>query len=255
MPENDCDIGRFALGKTAGVQAAATGKFEQASDSLSAALAEWRGPGPRGPARLPVRRRIRHRAGRGQGARAHRARGSRDRLRTRYAIIGELESLTAEHPYREPLWAQLITAYYLAERQSDALDAYRRLKAHSPRIWASIPAPPLQALYERILRQEPLDVKRVARTTAIHTANSLDRRTAASAASSAARFATRPAHEYPLMAAATRIGRLPDNDIVLDDPTSAATTPSSSTPAPASWSRICGRPTESRCEANGSAPA
>ena len=45
-----------------------------------------------------------------------------------YAVIGELESLTAEHPYREPLWAQLITAYYLGERQSEALDAYQRLK-------------------------------------------------------------------------------------------------------------------------------
>ena len=45
------------------------------------------------------------------------------------AVISELESLTAEHPYREPLWAQLIIAYYLAERQSDALDAYRRFLA------------------------------------------------------------------------------------------------------------------------------
>ena len=46
-----------------------------------------------------------------------------------YAVIGELESLTAEYPYREPLWAQLITAYYASERQSEALDAYQRLKS------------------------------------------------------------------------------------------------------------------------------
>jgi SARP family transcriptional regulator, regulator of embCAB operon len=44
VPEKDCDIGRFVLAKTAGVQAAAAGKFEQASRSLSAVLAEWRGP-------------------------------------------------------------------------------------------------------------------------------------------------------------------------------------------------------------------
>ena len=31
-------------------------------------------------------------------------------------------------PYRELLWAQLLTAYYASERQSDALEAYRRLK-------------------------------------------------------------------------------------------------------------------------------
>lgn len=34
--ENDCDIGRFALAKNAGVQAAAAGRFEQASQHLSA---------------------------------------------------------------------------------------------------------------------------------------------------------------------------------------------------------------------------
>ena len=45
------------------------------------------------------------------------------------SVIGVLEGLTVTHPYREPLWTQLITAYYIAERQSDALDAYRRLKA------------------------------------------------------------------------------------------------------------------------------
>ena len=39
------------------------------------------------------------------------------------AVVGALEALTAEHPYREPVWAQLMTAYYLAGRQSDALDA------------------------------------------------------------------------------------------------------------------------------------
>ena len=85
-----------------------------------------------------------------------------------------------------------------------------------------------------MLRQEPLDVKRVARTTAIHTATALDQRTAISGASSVALLRDTSGNEYPLVAAATRIGRLPDNDIVLDDATSAATTPSSSTPEPAS---------------------
>ncbi len=134
-----------------------------------------------------------------------------------YAVIGELESLTAEHQYREPLWAQLITAYYLTERQSDALDAYRRLKTTLADDLGIDPGPTVQALYERVLRQEPLDVKRVARTTAIHTATALDQRTAISGASSVALLRDTSGNEYPLVAAATRIGRLPDNDIVLDD--------------------------------------
>ena len=217
VPESDCDIGRFALGKTAGVQAAAAGKFEQASQYLSAALAEWRGPVLEDlrdfqfvdafATALVEDKMLAHTA----LAEAEIACGRS------YAVIGELESLTAEHPYREPLWAQLITAYYLAERQSDALDAYRRLKTTLAEDLGIDPGPTVQALYERVLRQEPLDVKRVARTTAIHTATSLDQRTAISGASSVALLRDPSGHEYPLVAAATRIGRLPDNDIVLDD--------------------------------------
>jgi SARP family transcriptional regulator, regulator of embCAB operon len=217
VPENDCDIGRFVLGKTAGVQAAASGKFEQACQSLRGALAEWRGPvledlrdfqfvDPFATALVEDK------------VLAHTALAEAEIACGRaYAIIGELESLTAEHPYREPLHAQLITAYYLAERQSDALDAYRRLKTTLADDLGIDPGPSVQALHERILRQEPLDVKRVARTTAIHTANSLDQRTAVGAASSVARLRDASGNDYPLVAAATRIGRLPDNDIVLDD--------------------------------------
>jgi SARP family transcriptional regulator, regulator of embCAB operon len=217
VPENGCDIGRFVLGKTAGVQAAASGKFEQACDSLRAALSEWRGPvledlrdfqfvDPFATALVEDK------------VLAHTALAEAEIACGRaYAIIGELESLTAEHPYREPLHAQLITAYYVAERQSDALDAYRRLKTTLADDLGIDPGPSLQALHERILRQEPLDVKRVARTTAIHTANSLDQRTAVGAASSVARLRDASGSDYPLVAAATRIGRLPDNDIVLDD--------------------------------------
>ncbi|MDT5219052.1 MAG: family transcriptional regulator, regulator of embCAB operon, partial [Mycobacterium sp.] len=44
IPENTCDLGRFITQKTAGVRAAADGKFEQASHNLTQALNEWRGP-------------------------------------------------------------------------------------------------------------------------------------------------------------------------------------------------------------------
>ena len=217
VPERDCDIGRFALAKNAGVQAAAAGKFEQASQHLSTALSEWRGPVLEDlrdfqfveafATALTEDKMLAHTA----LAEAEIACGRS------YAVIGELESLTAEHPYREPLWAQLITAYYLTERQSDALAAYRRLKATLADDLGIDPGPTVRALYERVLRQEPLDVKRVARTTAIHTANSLDQRTAIDDASAVARLRDASGREYPLVAAATRIGRLPDNDIVLDD--------------------------------------
>ncbi len=117
-----------SLEKTAGVQAAAAGRFEEASGHLTDALAEWRGP---------VLEDLRDfqfvdafaTALTEDKVVAHTARAEAEIACGRgYAVIGELESLTVEHPYREPLWAQLITAYYLAERQSEALDAYQRLK-------------------------------------------------------------------------------------------------------------------------------
>ena len=44
VDDSDVDLGRFIAAKTAGVHAAADGLFEPASQHLSGALAEWRGP-------------------------------------------------------------------------------------------------------------------------------------------------------------------------------------------------------------------
>jgi DNA-binding SARP family transcriptional activator len=215
--DTTCDIGRFVLEKTAGVQAAAAGRFEQASDHLTTALAEWRGP---------VLEDLRDfqfvdafaTALTEDKVVAHTARAEAEIACGRgYAVIGELESLTVEHPYREPLWAQLIIAYYLAERQSEALDAYQRLKTTLADDLGIDPGPTARALHERILRQEPLDVKRAARTTAVHTSHNIDLRTSVNPSSALASLRATSGLVYPLQAAATRIGRLSDNDIVLDD--------------------------------------
>jgi DNA-binding SARP family transcriptional activator len=212
-----CDIGRFILEKTAGVQAAAAGHFEEAGRHLTTALAEWRGP---------VLEDLRDfefvdafaTALTEDKVVAHTARAEVEIACGRgYAVIGELESLTVEHPYREPLWAQLIIAYYLSDRQSEALDAYQRLKTTLADDLGIDPGPTLRALHERILRQEPLDVKRAARTTAVHSVHNIDLRTAANASSSLASLRSPNGAVYQLQAAATRIGRLDDNDIVLDD--------------------------------------
>jgi SARP family transcriptional regulator, regulator of embCAB operon len=120
----------------------------------------------------------------------------------------------------EPLWAQLITAYYLTERQYDALEAYRRLKTTLTDDLGIDPGPTLRSLHERILRQEPLEVKQAARATAKRAVATLERRTRASQQSGAvALLRDGTGRRYPMRGAATRIGRLPDNDIVLDDAT------------------------------------
>jgi DNA-binding SARP family transcriptional activator len=213
----DCDIGRFVVEKAAGVHAAAAGRFEEASRHLTDALAEWRGPV------LDDLRTFQFvdvfaTALTEDKVEAHTARaGAEIACGRAYAVISELESLTVEYPYREPLWAQLITAFYAAERQSEALDAYQRLKTTLAEDLGIDPGPTVRALHEKILRQEPLDVKQAAKTTAVHQVNDIDMRTAVNATAALATLRSATGHAYRLTATATRIGRLSDNDIVLDD--------------------------------------
>jgi DNA-binding SARP family transcriptional activator len=217
VADTACDIGRFVVEKAAGVHAAAAGQFEEASRHLTAALAEWRGPVlddlrdfqfvDAFATALTEDKVVAHTA----HAEAEIACGRS------YSVIGGLEALTVEHPYREPLWAQLITAYYVAERQSDALDAYQRLKTTLADDLGIDPGPTVRALHERILRQESVDVKKAAKTTAAHTVHDIDMRTSVNASSVVASLRASSGRVYPLQATATRIGRLSDNDIVLDD--------------------------------------
>ena len=72
-------------------------------------------------------------------------------------------------------------------------------------------------MYERILRQEPLDAKRAAKTTAADTVVTIDQRTAVSGRDAPAGLLDESGISYPLLAAATRIGRLADNDVVLNN--------------------------------------
>jgi hypothetical protein len=187
------------------VQAAAAGKFAQAGEALSAALAEWHGPV------LEDLRDFQF-----VDAFATALAEAEIACGRSYAVIGEVESLSAEQPYREPLWAQLITASQLAERQSDALAAYRRLKTTLADDLGIGPGPTLQALYGRSSVRSrwtssgspgPPPFTPPTRSSAHRYQGS----------SAAARLRDTAGNEYPLVAAATRIGRLADNDIVLDD--------------------------------------
>jgi DNA-binding SARP family transcriptional activator len=217
ITDEDCDIGRFVTAKNAGVTAAAAGQFEQACRFLDEALAQWRGPvlddlngfefvAPLATALIEDKVVV------------HTARAEAQIACNRgFAVIAELESLVAEHPYREPLWAQLIIAYYTDERQSDALEAFQRLKNTLADDLGIDPGPTLQALHQRILRQEPMNARRAAQTTAVHESNSIVLRTVAGTSSAVALLRGTSGQTHRLLAAATRIGRLPDNDIVLDD--------------------------------------
>lgn len=220
VPDGACDLDRFNTEKVAGVQAAAAGRFRQASDRLSAALALWRGPV------LDDVREFRFAETFATAlvedkVVAHTVRAEAEIACGRaYSVISELEALVVELPYREPLWAQLITAYYLAERQTDALDAYRRLRTVLLEDLGIDPGPALRTLQQRILRQERLDVQQIVQSDAGSIATVIERHISSSnwaAPSNRAQLRDLAGRCYPLEAVVTGVGRRDDNDVVLHD--------------------------------------
>ena len=216
VADEQCDVGRFQALQAAGVQASADGRFEQARAHLAAALDEWKGPA------LADLRDY-------EFARVFAAALDRDRLSTitaraeaeiacgrAHGVLSELQALTGEHPYEEPLWAQFITALYLTGRQADALGACRRLATILDEDLGITPGSAIRDLEQRILRQESFDVGKAVKITAT---GALGRITRSSPGS--ARPVTATLHElendtrHKIKSRLTRIGRDDENDIVL----------------------------------------
>jgi DNA-binding SARP family transcriptional activator len=217
VAEADCDLGRFDSERIAGVHAAAAGRFEEASSHLSAALAEWRGPFLEDLREFAFVEREAIAQSKDK-VRAHTALVEAEIACGRaYSVIPELERLAAENPLDEELWLQLATAYYVVERQSDALGAYAQLKTNLAEELGIDPGPTAKALYQKILDQEPLDTKRAAQAAAAETFIHSKGRGAAATRFMIARLRDTAGRHYPLEAGDIRIGRLPDNDIVLSD--------------------------------------
>ena len=70
-------------------------------------------------------------------------------------VVGELEQLSAEYPFREGFHAQLMLALYGAGRQADALVTYREARRTLVDELGIEPNRRLQELEQAILRQDP----------------------------------------------------------------------------------------------------
>jgi WD40 repeat protein/DNA-binding SARP family transcriptional activator len=69
-------------------------------------------------------------------------------------VVGQLESLIAEHPYRERLRALLMLALYRCGRQAEALEAYSEARGKLVEEIGVEPGPELRRLQSAILRQD-----------------------------------------------------------------------------------------------------
>jgi DNA-binding SARP family transcriptional activator len=70
-------------------------------------------------------------------------------------VVADLEPLTAAHPFRERLRAQLMVALYRCGRQAEALRAYQLCRAMLAEELGIDPSPALRALEAAVLRQDP----------------------------------------------------------------------------------------------------
>ncbi len=71
------------------------------------------------------------------------------------SLVGELEALVAQHPFRETFRRQLMLALYRSGRQADALAAYRAARASLVTELGVEPGPDLRELEAAVLRQDP----------------------------------------------------------------------------------------------------
>ena len=125
------------------------------AESLSAALALWRGPpleefAYEGFAAAEIARLEELRLT------AIEARIEADLEHGRHtAVVPELEALAQRHPLRERLQGQRMLALYRSGRQSDALEAYRRARDALDEQLGIEPGPALRDLERRILNHDP----------------------------------------------------------------------------------------------------
>jgi class 3 adenylate cyclase len=150
----EIDLDRFRALAAEGRGALEAGDPQGAAESLRAALALWRGTPLLDFAYEPFAQ--------SEIARLEEARLAvlEDRIDAELALgqhaalVGELDALVREQPFREHLLAQLMLALYRSGRQAEALDAYHRARAHLTRELGLEPGSELKTLQTAVLNQD-----------------------------------------------------------------------------------------------------
>ncbi|WP_067831066.1 BTAD domain-containing putative transcriptional regulator [Nocardia inohanensis] len=217
IDDADCDLGRFENIRRSGQEAVNANNHPAAARLFADALAEWTGRALDDLSGLSF-------------AESFATAMDEERLLVASAridaeiacgrassVVGELVSMTNAHPLREPLWVQLITALYLSGRQADALEACRRVRAVLSEELGIDPGPALVALEQKVFRQEPLQTGQMAEVDRIAKAMT-ETVTEMPRAVRAGQLRLPDGRIAPIGTQGMKIGRMTDNDLVLDDP-------------------------------------
>ena len=154
LPAGALDLDEFERELARARTAQATGRLREAAEALHSALSLWRGPVCDGLSSPFLD---------AQGDRLTESRVSalERRIELDLALgdhgdlIAELRNLVAEHPLRERLRGLLMLALYRADRQADALAAFRDTRRHLQDELGIEPSAPLQELHRQILAADP----------------------------------------------------------------------------------------------------
>ena len=206
----DCDLDRFESARAAADMA---GDHAAAARLYRSALAEWRGAplsGLRGfefadAAAGPLEE---HRwACLEARVDADLARGATTEL------IGELTASVHEHPLRERQWEQLATAQYLSGRQAEALGSLRQARRVLGEEIGALPGAALVDLERKILHQEALGPPPRPAARPLAAAPTVDR----DPQRHTGWLILADGRQIVVGASGLKVGRMPDNDLVLDD--------------------------------------
>jgi DNA-binding SARP family transcriptional activator/basic membrane lipoprotein Med (substrate-binding protein (PBP1-ABC) superfamily) len=135
--------------------AAAAGDPQRAVELATSALAVWRGPVLADVALASAGRAEAERLEE-QRLRTYEVRFDAELALGRHEqVVGELQVLVGQNPYRERFVAQLMLALYRSGRQAEALEVYERTRRALDEDLGLQPSQELQRLAGQIVRQEP----------------------------------------------------------------------------------------------------
>jgi DNA-binding SARP family transcriptional activator len=149
------DSHRFERLAALGANALAAGRPERAASALEEALSLWAGTPLADLAFEPFAQREAARLEELRLAAVEQLNEAKLALGRHTELVGQLEALIGDHPYRERLRAQLMLALYRCDRQADALQAYQDARRTLVEELGLEPGERLRALEGAILAQDP----------------------------------------------------------------------------------------------------